>query len=177
LYFELFKDFSTSCLLPIPSLGAVSSTERLFRKFDSVGLGTFDPSVTAVDFEVFDRLRLTVWPSDFEAIEPIGLAESDVEHSLVGSIESVSDARCADPMLLASCCAEDSSGGIAFGARTDEFDLHEVVCALGRVCEQSGGSVQVGHGKIDPAVPIEIQGRQRSSNVVGIEVLAWARGA
>ena len=163
--------------MPIPSLGAVSSTGRLFRKFDSVGLGTFDPSVTAVDFEVFDRLRLTVWPGDFEAIEPIGLAESDVEHSLVGSIESVSDARCADPLLLASCCAEDSSGGIAFGARTDEFELHEMVRAFGRVCKQCSGTIQEGHCKIDPAVSIEIQGRQRSANVVGIEVLAWARGA
>lgn len=163
--------------MPIPSLGAISSTERLFRKFDSVGLGTFDPSVTAVDLEVFDRLHLTVWPSDLEAIEPIGLAESDVEHSLVGSIKTVSDARCADPLLLASCCAEDSSGGIAFGARTDEFDLHEMVRAVGRIRKQCSGSVQVGHGKIDPAVSIEIQGCQRSANVVDIKVFAWARGA
>ena len=156
---------------------ALRSTERLFRKFDGVGLGAFDPSVTAVDLEVFDRLRLTVWPSDLEAIEPIGLAESDVEHSLVGSIESVSDARCADPLLLASCCADDSSGGIAFGASTDEFDLHEMVRAFGGVCEQSGGSIQVGHGKIDPAISIEIQGAERSADVVVVEVVAWARGA
>ena len=142
-----------------------------------MGLGTFDPSVTAVDLEVFDSLRLTVWPSDLKAIEPIGLAESDVEQSLVGSIKPVSNARCADPLLLASLRAEDSSGGIPFGASTDEFDLHEMVRAFGGVCKQSGGAIQVGHGKVDPAISIEIQGTEGPSDVVDVEVVAWARGA